>query len=88
MHKLNVYLGESPEFSSWRPPYGWGVYFSGVIVRTGRLDSSLPGDYVIDKSGLIEIKAEVESVSEANSMSDGLIPPSKIQAFLKVTFPR
>ena len=85
-HTIRKYLQDFPEFGSWTPPHGWGVCFPGVTVNS-HLDSSLPKEYVIDKSGLNAFRSQIERVFDANGMSEGLIPQSKIDAFLRALAP-
>jgi ATP:corrinoid adenosyltransferase len=85
-HTVCNYLKNFPDFTSWQPAYGWGVCFPAVTVK-GALDPGLPKEYVIDNTQLGDIRIHIERVFEANGMPEGLIPASKIQAFLKALAP-
>ncbi len=58
-----------------------GVCFPAVTVNRD-LDPGLPKEFVIDNTQLADIKTHLERVFEANGMVEGVIPPSKIKAFL------
>ena len=60
--------------------------FPGVTVARD-LDASLPKEFIIDKSGLGDIKNQLDRLSDANGMREGLIPKSKVDAFLKALAP-
>lgn len=85
-HLVATYLKQLPDFSAWVPPYGWGVCFPGVTL--GRhLDPGLPRKYAIDNTELPDVRKHLDRVFDANGMPDGLIPSSKIKAFLKALAP-
>lgn len=83
---IKKYLNTLPAFTGWAPADGWGVCFPGVTA-TRDLDASLPSQFVIDKSGLSDIKTQLDKLADANGMKEGLIPDVKIQAFLKALAP-
>jgi ATP:corrinoid adenosyltransferase len=85
-HTVSNYLKNFAEFSTWQPAYGWGVCFPGVTVNRD-LDPGLPKQMVIDNTQLSDMRTHLDRVFEANGMLEGLIPQSKIKAFLNALAP-